>query len=278
MSPSHPLPAWHEGHDAVTVDIATDGGTHRIAWAGGRLALQDHGDADAELALVALGAGRCPCLDVLDAWNAQADEPEVLTIGPRSIADGVRADRYALSRLEREAAKWRSQWSAATDDLRVGGDLAGSVKLRQVAERAERRLRVRLGFVRLLALDAALVDRLQLTVLAAAEARWLQDPAFRERHRNRLRAALIARAYPALDAAGLAPAERADIELLDPGAAPVVEAGARVALPLSWLTNVWGRGVAVDEGRFVVRVDSVVEGGKVLEVSGVDHDWRIHRA
>lgn len=273
------IPAWHEGLDPVTAEVAVEGALHRITWSAGSLTLDDHGDADAELALAALGGGRCACLDILDAWNAQADDPEVLTVGRRSLADDVRADRVALSRLEREAAKWRTQWAAAADDMRVAGDVAGSTRLRDVADRAERRLRVRLGFVRLLALENALVDRLQLTVLAAAERRWLEAPEFRARHHARLHAALISRALPALQATGLAPHVRTEIELLGPGESAVVRPGGRVALPLSWLTNVWGRGVAVDRGRFVTRVTSVLEDGKVLEVRGVDEDdWRITRA
>lgn len=273
-------PLWWEGHEPVSaaLTVGTHGRTHVLRWAAGKLTLDDHGDPDAELALAALGSERCPCLDVLDAWNAQKDHPEVLTIGRRSLADDVRADRRALGRVEAEAARWRAQWAAAASDLRTGGDLTGSVRLRDLAERAERRLRVRLGFVRLLALDVALVDRLLLTVLAGAEQRWVDDVAFRTQHRARLHAALIARALPALEQAGLAPADRMTIELLDPGDGAVVERGERVALPLSWLTNVWGRGVAVDGGRFVTRVNAVLEGGKVLEVSGVDHDWRIRRA
>lgn len=273
-------PAWWEGHEPVSAALAVgaDGATHVLTWAAGELTLDDHGDPDAELALAALGSERCPCLDVLDAWNAQRDHPEVLTIGRRSLADDVRADRRALSRVEAEAARWRAQWAAAASDLRAGGDLTGSVRLRDVAERAERRLRVRLGFVRLLALDVTLVDRLLLTVLAGAEQRWAEDGSFRSQHRARLHAALIARALPALEQAGLAPADRMAIELLDPGDGAIVERGGRVALPLSWLTNVWGRGVAVDGGRFVTRVNAVLEGGKVLEVRGVDHDWRIRRA
>ena len=273
------LPAWYEGLADVTVDVPVDGARHRITWRAGALSLDDHGDADAELALAALGGGRCSCLDILDAWNAQATEPEVLTVGRRTLAEEVRADRYALGRLEREAGLLHTRWSSAVDDLRVGGDLSGSVRLREVAARAERRMRVRLGFVRLLTLDSALVDRLQLTVLAAAEDRWPADERFRTEHRARLQAALIGRALPALEEAGLAPADRMQIELLGPGEAAVVERGGRVALPLSWLTNVWGRGVAVDRGRFVTRVTAVLEDGKVLEVVGVDDDdWRITRA
>jgi hypothetical protein len=275
-----PGPLWWQGHDHVVASVPARTATHQLTWSAGVLTLDSHGDPESEAALVALGAEGCSCLDILEAWNAQSDQPEVLTVGRRSLADDVRADRNALSRLEGDAARWRTQWAAAADDLRVGGDLAGLARLRDVAGRAERRLRVRLGFVRLLALgDDDLIDRLQLTVLAAAEQRWASDDAFRRRHRARLHAALISRALPPLTESGLAPADRMQIEMLDPGAEPVLRDG-RVALPLSWLTNVWGRGVAAVSGRFVTRVVAIEdeaggEGGKVLVLRGVDgDDWR----
>ncbi|HEX4978578.1 MAG TPA: hypothetical protein VFV35_00815 [Acidimicrobiales bacterium] len=272
------IPPWHEGLAPVTAELNVATGVHRVSWLGGNFVLDDHPDPDAELALAALGGARCTCLDVFDAWVAQADDPEVLTLGRRALADQVRGDRAALARLEREAARWTAQWAAAADDLRVTGDVAGSSRLADVAARAERRLRVRVGFVRLLGLDPDLVDRLQLTVLAAAERRWVVDPHFRDRHRARLSAALAARALPGLRRAGLAPADPMQIELLPPGEAAVVERHGRVALPLSWLTNVWGRGVDVVDGRFVVQVRAVHDGGKVLELVGVDgHDWRVER-
>ncbi|HVM06868.1 MAG TPA: hypothetical protein VM345_00265 [Acidimicrobiales bacterium] len=284
MTASSHLPAWHEGLAPVDVDLPVDRDLHRIRWEDGRLVLLAHPDPDAEIALAALGGGRCACLDVFDAWTAQLDDPEVLTVGRRHLSEQIQADRTTLGRLEREATRWQAQWAAAMDDLRVAGDVNGSTRLAAVAERAERRLRTRLGFIRVLALDVELQDRLQLTVLAGAEARW-SDPMFRERHRARLHAALIARAWSPLEEAGFATLAggRAAIELLDPGA-PAVITPERIALPLSWLTNVWGRGVALDEGRFVVEVSSVDDvpeidgGGKVLSVRGVDSDWRIRRA
>ena len=273
-------PLWWEGHDPVVASVPAGSTTHQMTWAAGALTLDSHGDPEAEAALVALGGEGCACLDIFEAWNAQTDEPEILTVGRRSLADDVRADRTALSRLERDAARWRAQWAAAGDDLRVAGDLPALARLRAVAERAERRLRVRLGFVRLLALgDEALIDRLQLTVLASAEQRWASDAVFRRRHRARLHAALISRALPPLQEAGLAPTDRMEIELLEPGAGAVV-GPERVALPLSWLTNVWGRGVAAVDGRFVTAViriepDPGPQDGKVLVLRGVDgDDWR----
>lgn len=282
------LPHWYEGLAPVRVELPVGpASSHRITWDAGALTLDAHPDAEAEDVLAALGGERCPCLDVLDAWQAQLRQPDVLVIGRRHPGEHVRADRTVLSRLEREAARWQAQWQAAGDDLRTAGDAAAAVRLRRIAEPAERRARIRLGFVRILALDAELQDRLVATVVAGAEARW-HDDEFRAANCDRLHAALAGRALPPLLETGILPAGATDadglaaIELLDPGEPATVEAvpagrrrnatdiGISVRLPLSWLTNVWARGVSVVDGQFVVAVTGVQDGGKVLTVLGVD--------
>lgn len=270
------VPAWHEGLPPVSVSLAVDATTqHEIRWEAGALTLMAHPDAAAEAALAALGGERCPCLDVFDAWTAQTEQPDVLAIAPRFPGEIVRADRTALGRLEREASRWRAQWQAASEDLRVAGDSAGVVRLRRVAEPAERRARLRLGFVRILALDDALQHRLVCTVLAAAIDRW-GDDRFRAANEARLAAALTGRAGPALAEAGIvAAASRPAVDLLAPGSRAVIDPPRQIALPLDWLSNVWARGVAVAGGEFVVAVTSVQDGGKVLTVRGVDDTVRI---
>ena len=259
------IPAWYEGLDPVTVDIdlRPDAGVrHRITWRDGELVLDDHPDVEADVALGALGGGRCRCIDVLKMWNAQLTAPEVLTVG-RRWRERVWAEPTTVVRVERSARLWRSQWEAIDDP---GIDL----------DALDARLARRVAFVWLLGRDERLHDRLQLTVLDHAERRW-SSPMFRDRYRATLAAALAGRAFPALREAGHEiPLER--IELLPPGAEPAVGHEA-AALPLSWLTNVWGRGVAVHEGRFITAVTAIVvgdDGGKVLVARGVDRqDWRI---
>ena len=66
---------WYCGVPPVVAELTVDDGVvHRILWRRGRLALLDHPDRTAELALVALGAERCPCFDVLDAWRTRPRE------------------------------------------------------------------------------------------------------------------------------------------------------------------------------------------------------------
>jgi len=65
---------WYRGVPPADVDLEVgEAVTHRIAWRRGRLVLVDHPDPAGELALVALGAERCPCFEVLEAWRSEAD-------------------------------------------------------------------------------------------------------------------------------------------------------------------------------------------------------------
>jgi hypothetical protein len=66
---------WYDGVPPVVAELAVDDlRVHRILWRRGRLALLDHPDRTGELALAALGAERCACFDVLDAWRTRPRE------------------------------------------------------------------------------------------------------------------------------------------------------------------------------------------------------------
>jgi len=262
-------PEWWRG--LRPVESAVD--EHTIRWADGELHLVAHPDPEAEATLAALGGtgDRCPCLDVHAAWHGQHEEPSILTIGRRRASEHVVLDSAAALRLERGATRWRNQWSAVMADVRAAGDIRTATRLAGMFGPAERALAVRVGFLRLLALDPRLGDRLQATVFATG------DPS---RHPARWQAALSGRARPALAAAGLPP------ETVDD-------------LPPAWLGNVWARGAAVVGGRLVTSVTSVEDdgrgghrieaevhpgswrGGKLVAARGVDHaddDWRLEGA
>lgn len=258
-------PAWWRGLRSVESTIDE----HPIRWANGELHLVAHPDPEAEATLAALGGSgdRCTCLDVYAAWHAQRDDPSILTIGRRRASEQVVLDAAAAVRLERGAKRWRNQWTGVIADLGHGGQKRAVARLLAEFAPAERALAVRVGFLRLLALDPRLGDRLQATVFATG------DP---ERHPARWRAALVGRARPTLAAAGLPP------ETVDD-------------LPPAWLGNVWARGAAVVGGRLVTAVTSVEEdgagghrieadvhpGGKLSAVRGVDQaddDWRLEGA
>ena len=272
------VPAWWEGHAPIDVGLLVGTGpaerdVHRLRWAEGTMSALEHADLDSELALAALGGGRCLCLDVVSLWRHEEHGLDVLAAARRHPDEHIVVDDYTVREADAALRRWSQHRAAIVDQLRVAGDTAGITRIEAVAAQAETAVRRRLGLVRLLALEPALVDRLQLTALASAEVRWF-DEGFRHANEDRLAAALVGRAGPALTAAGLFPQR---IELAAPGAE--VEVNSDVArFPLSWLTNVWGRGVAVDNGRIVAEVTEVLDDGKVLAVRGVGRqDWRIRR-
>ena len=76
MTPGRP--PWHAALAPVTAILDWGDGKHRISWRKGKLVLDDHPDLGAERAYVALGGERCPCLDVLEAWDDWRRDPRVL--------------------------------------------------------------------------------------------------------------------------------------------------------------------------------------------------------
>jgi hypothetical protein len=172
------MTAWWDGLGPVDAQLDAAGlDGHTIRWDAGELVLVDHPDPEAEDALAALGGARCPCLDVLAAWRAQHVDPSVVTIGPHRPGDRVALDVAAVDRLREDAERWRNQWAAVASDLGAQGDAAGLARLREVAAPAERALAARLGFLRLLALEPALVERLVVSVISAAADKWGASPA-----------------------------------------------------------------------------------------------------
>lgn len=295
-------PAWYDGVAPVELDVpgALGGGSHRLVWRQGSLVAEHHPDADAERALEALGGGRCPCLDLLDAWDAHARDPAVLAVGTRGPDDRVRLDRVELQGLlEGPVADWRRQVATAltyvtTTAPRTAVDREEAATEGPVAA-AEAALRRRIEFLRLFTMPPDIQHRLAVTVAAHAEEVWA-DPSFRRAHGPRVEAALVARATTAVRAAARASAGAAAdagvdvggdrggggdvevaVELMAAGrpASLIARAATRrrcgavtVRLPVSWLAAVWGRGVATVGASFVL--DVVAVDRQHLEVLAVD--------
>lgn len=216
-------PEWWQGLPAIEAPGVDD---HRFVWTEGTFILDAHPDPEAERTLGALGAPRCVCLDVLDAWEACHDSGGMLIAGPRSGDDAIRAPVALARTLSDDLARWRRTFRAD-----VGPNFAS----------VDRTAARRLGFLLLLGLDARFLHRLQASVAAVLDASG--------RH-VALEVATAARALPALAALGWT-GLRADIRL---GPVPSIE-GDLAILPASWMASVWGRGlVDAVEGRFVVEV------------------------
>lgn len=248
MSP----PDWWEGMAPLEVPAPEGAGGHRLVWRDARLGLADHPDPEAERAVVALGGDRCPCLDVLDAWEACHRTGAMLIAGRRHRTERLVPPLEATRRLTDDLRHWRRSVSLVVGEARAAGDAAMLNRLAVLVAPVERTAAERLGFLLLLGLDQRLCDRLQASVAASLA---------RSGSRGALAAATAARALPALRDMGWTGAA-ADISL---GTDAAVDAR-RVVLPPRWLAAVWGRGVAgAVPGHLVVDVVAVNADGS-LEV------------
>jgi hypothetical protein len=85
--PGPVTPPWWAALPPASVRVPCGSGTHQLRWEQGRLVAADHGDAEAELVLAALGGDRAECIGLTEAWGGRSDDLEVLAVGPRSAAD-----------------------------------------------------------------------------------------------------------------------------------------------------------------------------------------------
>ncbi|MBW3555667.1 MAG: hypothetical protein KY454_01885 [Actinobacteria bacterium] len=248
-------PAWWEGLAEVQAQGPAGAEHHRLVWREGEFFLADHLDPEAELALVALGGERCPCLDLLDAWVAQHEEAAIFTVGARLATEGVELnDRLATARRA-EVTRWRSHLTALRSNARRRSDRVALDRLGQVAGPAERAAASRLGLLYVLSLPPILQLRLQASVAATLAARGRLD---------RLMVPTAVRARPALREMGWL-GRPADVELCVEPAAAVIEDD-RAVLPCGWLAEVWGRGLGLLDAGLAVAVTAVAENGSILEV------------
>lgn len=251
MSP----PEWWKGLAEVEAPGPAGAEQHRLVWRAGSFLLADHLDPEAELALVALGGDRCPCLDVLDAWAAQHEEAAIFTVGARQSTDSIELnDRLAHARRA-EVTRWRSHLSTLRSSARRRNDRAALARLGQLAGPAERAAASRLGLLYVLSLPPILQLRLQASVAATLAAQGRLD---------RLTVPTAVRARPALKELGWV-GRPADVSLCEDPAAAVID-DERAVLPGRWLAEVWGRGLGLVGDALALAVTSVADDGSTLEV------------
>jgi hypothetical protein len=164
--------SWWEGLDPLEVEGPAG---HPLVWREGVLVLTAHPDPEAEEALAALGGERCPCLDVLAAWEAQHERPSILTVGPRRPDEQLMAPARATVELQDDVNRWRSHLAELMAEARGRKDTAALARLAEVGRGPEQAAARRLGFLYLLALPAAMQVRLVGSVAAALAAAGRED-------------------------------------------------------------------------------------------------------
>ena len=218
---------WYRGIPPVSLLVPCQGQWHQILWRAGRVVAADH-DVAAESALVALGAAPCPCLAVLSAWRSFHREAQ---LGPFWDLDGVFGVR----------ATWHVGAARST-----ANDLPA--QLHPVAV---------------------------LAAVARAERRW-SDPSLPDDDRRRLHHFLASRLRAAINESLVVTRlsrPHAEVavacEVAGRGEEVAVESRGdaqlrhlRIRIPLSWLVEIWARGLG--------QVDDLV----VLEAEpGPDGSW-----
>lgn len=253
------LPWWVGVAPAVGV-VECGGSEHRLEWRAGELHAVDHPDPAAEAALAALGGSPSTCTSVLSAWAEHSATPELITLGRRPGELGLGLPPQAVRSPVVAAGRPPFRLSPAG------------------RERLAARERRREGLVALLSLPPPFIDRLVLSSLDAAARRW-PDEDFRADHGLRVGAALSARATPSLRRLGArltgGPVEVGVSPARSAAGAPLIVARLESAqplalsadLPVRWLSQVWGRGLAEPDEELVLDVVSGTADGSSFEVT-----------
>ena len=247
-------PPWWRGLAPVEAPVP-DVAEHRLVWRDGELHLLAHPDPDAEVALAALGGERCPCLDLLAAWDEHHTTGSILVLGARHDAEVLTSPAASAEALAADLARWRGALASLLADARKAqdGDVLdrlGAYRPPEVAA-AQRRL----DGLLMLGLDRRLQRRLQASVAAALAL----SSSTSVGAAAMLTAATASRALPALRGAGWT----GSLGAITLGPTPGVSAD-RAVLPPHWTAAVWGRGVAgAVPGHVVVDVTSVTPEGAI---------------
>ena len=230
---------WCRRLPPVSLGVECQGAWHRVLWRAGRLVVPDH-DVPAESGLIALGASPCPCLVILRSWKAIHREAG---LGPLWDLDGI----FGV----------RPTWRVAA------GRLSNSE------------------------LPAALQPVAALAALVRAQRRWA-DPAFPNDDRRRLRHFLASRLREAVDEALVLPRlSRPHAQVAVVCEVAPAEEGVglettgdthlrhlRITVPLSWLVDVWARGLSRVDDLVVLDTKPQNPSGSRLDVLALRFELR----
>lgn len=279
---------WFDTLPAVSAEIPCGGETHRFTWRRGKVVLEDH-DILAEQSLTALGAKPPVCLQVLEAWRAMRDSTLVYEL---LLRDSMQPpELLAVMKATHEDRIGRAQEMPQRVGARLRKHPEGAQILSELQDRAAERVareKRRWATAVIKALPAALKRALGLSVIVNVARHWDED-AYRREHVKHIEPALTAIATPLFEHSArqwrrnLKPYARIEAEasLLGPREPPKCTARADsggahavLALPISWFTDVWSRGIALVDHCFVMGLAESVEDEMELRVHAVRWERR----
>jgi hypothetical protein len=260
------------GYPPAHTRVDCGGDRHAISWEAGELIALDHDDPEGERELAVLGGTTCACVDVLQAWARHRDDPRLLAVLTRGTGDPVRSE-LGRGRAGSAATRGRVVGWTAYAPLQTGPPLFGPRPPRQMPGQSK-------SFQDDAALLAGLGRSLTVRLAATVTARLL-DASAADGHpapvaRPALEASLFGRATSALRAwTGQASLELR-LTVIEPGEPAILEEDGnstiRAALPLEWVSKVWGRDLSIVAGRFTVDVVGATATRTTLQTVGSDLD------
>lgn len=288
----------------ATATLECQGESHTIRWEAGDLVAMDHDDPEGERALAALGGTGMVCIDVLNAWQKHRRDPRLLTVCTRGPGDPVQpwprgqgpvgqGQTFGpVTTLMRGRATGNSFLRARGGRMAQGGStFGGGGAISAAAGSRPGRPGIPAGRAdegdRLASLEmlVGLGSQVPVRLVATVTAHLLADLASGAEGSASvvpaLQASLFGRAHNALVNWLEGSAMVATVEVAEPGAPAAVERApvggeVRALLPLSWVAEVWGRGLTVVAGRLVLGVLEATPERTVMETLGPD--WGPPRA
>ncbi len=261
---------WWWWHPPVEVSLECSGTIHRLRWEAGELAAVDHQDPRGERTLGALGGQQSSCIALLDSWIRHREDLRVLTLASRGPGDRIPQVDPRAARLHGGAPHHgpAPTFPGPTSGRTASGQWAGWSGYTPLGAHSQPARPGQAGrpfpteaqedeLALLLRFDPGLSDRLQATVVAAWVGRLEVGDARADANLPGLTAALYGRLLRPLQEWWGDRSTPVEVGLSRPGEAPsVVRADGilKAQLPLRWLLDVWGRGMAVVLDRFVVEV------------------------
>jgi hypothetical protein len=268
---------WWTSLAPAQASVECGGKRHRLRWEHGTLQALDHGDAESERTLAALGGQSCTCLDLIEAWDHHRDDLRVLVLGSRGPSDILAVDddvttqlgvsrpqvmtsgvafagsvgRSSLSRMQRVSAMGRrsSGWTA----------YGPAGHLPRLPGRMSQKARAESELLALLGLGGGLPERLVATVAAAWQERLQQRTRLPARSRAQLQAALHGRVFAVMRSWLGASGPESQLKMIgEKGKRRLISENGyvRAELPFGWVVDVWAPGLATIWGRFCLSANT----------------------
>ena len=270
------------GYPPAVARVTCGDDRHAIRWDAGELLASDHGDPEGERALAVLGGTSYACVEVLDTWARRRDDPRLLSALTRGFADPVapgpdspgmrlrqRGPGNSLAGLRFATAGRRGVgWASSAPSVMLGRTQSAFLGAADQAGSFEEDLARLAGLGRNLAvrLVATVTSRLLERITAGDPEGALVRPA--------LEASLFGRASNAIRTWSGDPSLDVAVDVVNLGEEEISSAGdgnaMRLALPLEWVSEVWGRDLAVIGGRFALALIEAAEGRTTLRTVGSD--------